>query len=134
MARIHQQAAVIPYRIRNAHVEVALVTTSDGKGWVVPKGSVDAGERPRDAAIREAEEEAGLKGVVARKPLGRYLSVKRNERRRTHVFAMRVTAVRKRWLEDHIRRRRWMRLGEARRRLHKDLQPFLPQMVAALNS
>jgi 8-oxo-dGTP pyrophosphatase MutT (NUDIX family) len=133
MARIHQQAAVIPYRIRNAHVEVALVTTSDGKRWVVPKGSVDPGERPRDAAIREADEEAGLKGIVARKPLGRYLSVKRNQRRRIHVFAMRVTAVRKRWLEDHIRRRRWMRLREAQRRLHKDLQPFLPQ-VKALNS
>ena len=131
MARIHQQAAVIPYRIRNARVEVALVTTSDGKGWIVPKGSVDAGERPRDAAIREAEEEAGLKGVVARKPLGRYLYTKRNVRRRVHVFAMRVTAVRSRWLEDHIRRRRWVRLREAQRRLQKELQAFLPQLKAA---
>ena len=59
MARVHQQAAVIPYRIRKERVEVALVTTSRGKGWIVPKGSVDDGERPRDAAIREAEEEAG---------------------------------------------------------------------------
>ena len=72
MARVHRQAAVIPYRIRKERVEVALVTTSRGKGWIVPKGSVDDGERPRDAAIREAEEEAGLLGVVARKPLGRY--------------------------------------------------------------
>ena len=32
MARVHQQAAVIPYRIRKARVEVALVTTSRGKG------------------------------------------------------------------------------------------------------
>ena len=132
MARIQQQAAVIPYRIRNARVEVALVTTADGKGWIVPKGSIDAGERPRDAAIREADEEAGLKGVVGRKPLGRYLYIKRNERRRVHVFAMRVTAVRDRWLEDHIRRRRWMRLREARRRLQKELQPFLPQVEASI--
>ena len=64
MARVHRQAAVIPYRIRKERIEVALVTTSRGKGWIVPKGSVDSGERPRDAAIREAEEEAGLLGVV----------------------------------------------------------------------
>ena len=41
MARVRQQAAVIPYRIRKERVEVALVTTSGGKGWIVPKGSVD---------------------------------------------------------------------------------------------
>ena len=57
MARV-QQAAVIPYRIRKARVEVALVTTSRGNGWIVPKGSVDEGEAPRDAARREAEEGA----------------------------------------------------------------------------
>jgi len=129
-----QQAAVIPYRIRNARVEVALVTTFDGKGWIVPKGSVDAGERPRDAAIREAEEEAGLRGVVARKPIGRYVQVKRNERRTVHVFLMRVTTVRKRWLEDHIRRRRWMRIPEARNRLQKELRQFMSPVKAALNA
>ena len=66
MARVRRQAAVIPYRIRKARLEVALVTTSKGKGWIVPKGCIDEGERARDAAIREAEEEAGLRGVVER--------------------------------------------------------------------
>jgi hypothetical protein len=27
------------------------VTTSRGKGWIVPKGSVDDGERPRDYEV-----------------------------------------------------------------------------------
>ena len=57
MARVRRQAAVIPYRIRKARLEVALVTTSKGHGWIVPKGCIDEGERARDAAIREAEEE-----------------------------------------------------------------------------
>jgi phosphohistidine phosphatase len=52
MPRVHHQAAVVPYRIRKERVEVALVTTSRGKKWIVPKGSVDEGERPRAAAIR----------------------------------------------------------------------------------
>jgi 8-oxo-dGTP pyrophosphatase MutT (NUDIX family) len=128
MARLHQQAAVIPYRIRKERIEVVLVTTSRGKGWIVPKGSVDEGERPRDAAIREAEEEAGLQGVVARKPLGRYHHVKGNGRRRVYVYLMRVTKVRERWLEDKFRRRRWMRIPDATARLREELQRFVQQL------
>ena len=59
MAGALRQAAVIPYRIRRNRIEVALVTTLSGKRWIVPKGAIDEGERPRDAASREAEEEAG---------------------------------------------------------------------------
>ena len=125
MARVHQQAAVIAYRIRKERVEVALVTTSRGKGWIVPKGSVDAGERPREAAIREAEEEAGLLGVVSRKPLGRYLRVKGNRPCRVDVYLMRVTKVRENWLEDKLRRRRWMLIPDAAECLHEELQQFV---------
>ena len=49
---VNRKAAVIPYRIRKNQVEVALVTTSRGKGWIVPKGTIASGERARDAAIR----------------------------------------------------------------------------------
>jgi len=125
MARVHQQAAVIAYRIHKERVEVALVTTSRGKGWIVPKGSVDHGERPRDAAIREAEEEAGLRGVVARKPLGRYVHAKGNGLRRVDVYLMRVTNVREHWLEDKFRRRRWMRIPNATACLRHELQQFI---------
>src|SRR5262252_2762422 len=113
MSRVHQQAAVVPYRIRKERIEVALVTTSGGKGWTVPKGSVDDGERPRDAAIREAEEEAGLRGIVARRPLGRYRHVNGHGPCRVEVYLMRVTNVLEHWLEDKLRRRRWMRIPDA---------------------
>jgi 8-oxo-dGTP pyrophosphatase MutT (NUDIX family) len=125
MAQTRRQAAVIPYRIRKARVEVALVTTSNGKRWIVPKGSIDAGERPRDTAIREAEEEAGLRGIVARTPIGRYRHVNDGDRYRVEVFLMRVTTVRERWLEHKIRRRRWMGVGEAAVRVRTELQQFV---------
>ena len=89
MARADRQAAVIPYRIRKDRVEVALVTTFRGKRWILPKGWVDEGELPRQAAIREAEEEAGLLGVVARKPLGRYQHMNGDSPCRVDVYAMR---------------------------------------------
>ncbi len=129
MAQVHQQAAVIPYRIRKDRLEVALVTTSTGRRWIVPKGSIDRGERARDAAIREAEEEAGLRGVVAQKPLGRYHQVSRDRPCRVEVYLMRVTRVLERWLEDELRERRWMRIPDAEACLHDDLKPFLHQLA-----
>jgi phosphohistidine phosphatase len=132
MARVHRQAAVIPYRIRKERIEVALVTTSTGKGWIVPKGSVDAGERPRDAAIREAEEEAGLRGIVVRKPVGRYHHTKGNCLRRVDVYAMRVTKVLEHWLEEGVRRRRWMRIPDAMDCLQEELQPLVHRLEAAV--
>jgi 8-oxo-dGTP pyrophosphatase MutT (NUDIX family) len=134
MARVHRQAAVIPYRIRRARVEVALVTTSKGRGWIVPKGSLDEGEGPRDAAIREAEEEAGLRGVVPRKPLGRYHHLKRKRRRLVDVYLMRVTSVRQQWLEDDVRRRRWMRIADAAACLREELQRFIRHLEAERRS
>ena len=134
MARVRRQAAAIPYRIRKRRLEVALVTTSRGKGWIVPKGSVDDGERPRQAAIREAEEEAGILGVVARKPLGRYRHVNGNGSCRVDVYLMRVTDVREHWLEDNVRQRRWMRIREAAACLRKELRQFVHAVEDAVGT
>jgi phosphohistidine phosphatase len=134
MARLHRQAAVVPYRIRKERVEVALVTTSGGKRWIVPKGTVDDGERPRDAAIREAEEEAGLRGVVARKPLGRYFHVTGNGPCQVDVYLMRVTAALDHWLEDRLRRRRWMPLPDAAACLPGELQRFVHGIKRVVDS
>ena len=125
MERLHRQAAVIPYRIRKARVEVALITRSSGRGWIVPKGSVDQGEQPREAAIREAEEEAGLLGVVARRPIGHYRHLNGNGLCRVDVFPMRVTDVLDHWLEDDLRRRRWMRIVDAAACLRAELRQFV---------
>ena len=132
----HLKAAVIPYRIRKKRVEVALVTTSGGKGWIVPKGSVDRGEEVRDAAIREAEEEAGLLGVLSRKPLGRYLHVNRDGSCHVDVYMMRVTEELDHWMEDRLRRRRWMAVPDAAGHLRKELRQFVHavERIAELRS
>jgi phosphohistidine phosphatase len=129
---VTRQAAVIPYRIRKDRVEVALVTTIRGKRWIVPKGSVDEGELPRDAAIREAEEEAGLRGVVARKPLGSYRYANGDDRFRVEVYAMRVTAVLDHWLEAKFRRRRWVSIPDAAECLREELRRFIDTLESAV--
>jgi 8-oxo-dGTP pyrophosphatase MutT (NUDIX family) len=41
-------------------VEVALIATNQGRRWQLPKGRLEPGEVPVDAAIREVKEETGL--------------------------------------------------------------------------
>lgn len=134
MARVTRQAAVVPYRIRKERVEVALVTRSSGSGWILPKGSLDEGERSREAAIREAEEEAGLLGVLAPQPLGRYSYVNGYGECEVDVYLMQVTDVLESWPEERIRRRRWMRLSEAEACLREELRQFIRAVEAALGS
>lgn len=111
-----EQAAVVPFRVRSGSVEVALITTADRKRWILPKGWVDEGEDPLDAALREAEEEAGLLGRVVGDVLHRYEYAKSETRRAVAVFLMKVTDELESWPEDH-RRRRWVPLDEAHERL-----------------
>jgi len=125
MAPLYRQAAVIPFRIRDERVEIALVTTLSGKRWVVPKGSLDEGEQSRDAAIRETEEEAGLIGDLEPRSLGRYHFTRSNERYVVEVYVMRVTMVLDHWLEAGLRRRRWIAIDKAAALVGTELQPFV---------
>jgi len=52
---------------RDLDASVALIGRIDRKGrllWSLPKGHVEAGETHEDAAVREVEEETGIKGRV----------------------------------------------------------------------
>ena len=45
-------------------VQVALIATAGGRRWQLPKGMLEPGEEAVQAAIREVEEETGLRTVV----------------------------------------------------------------------
>ena len=49
-----------------------LVTSRDTGRWVLPKGNLMASLPPHRAAAQEAEEEAGVRGTVGKKPIGTY--------------------------------------------------------------
>ena len=57
------------------------------------KGFPHRGESGGDAAVREAEEEAGLIGELTREPIGRYCYSKQVEHYEVDVYVMRVTIV-----------------------------------------
>ena len=48
-------------RLENGVVEIALIATRNGTRWQLPKGSREAGETTLETAVREVEEEVGLR-------------------------------------------------------------------------
>ncbi len=66
--RSKKSAGILLYRLVNETTEVLLVhpggpfwSKKDLGAWSIPKGEFDEDENPLDAAIREMEEETGLK-------------------------------------------------------------------------
>ena len=46
--------------------EIALISVGKPARWQLPKGIIDKGERPEDAAVREVREEAGIDARIER--------------------------------------------------------------------
>lgn len=44
--------------------EVLLIATAGGRRWQLPKGHLEAGEVPAQAAVREVREETGVTGTI----------------------------------------------------------------------
>ena len=59
------QAGAVVFRTDGGSVLILLVRSRKNPGvWVFPKGHLEAGESHADAALREAEEEAGILGTL----------------------------------------------------------------------
>ena len=134
MPRVYRQAAVIPYRVHEERVEIALVTSQSGKRWVMPKGSLDDGEDAIDAAVRETEEEAGLIGELVQRPIGRYRYTKQNDWYHVEVYLMRVTVVLDSWVEAEYRHRRFMPVEHALTLLQPVLQGFVHEAARLIRA
>lgn len=93
--------------------EVLLVTSSRVPDlWIVPGGGLEPNEEPGAAAIREAMEEAGVRGS-----LGRCVGMFENSERkhRTSVYVLIVTEELEEWEDSKSigRKRKWFSLEEA---------------------
>lgn len=54
-------AGGLVYRIQEEGIEVVICGTRTPQTWRLPKGMIEAGERLEETALREVEEETGLK-------------------------------------------------------------------------
>ena len=116
-----EQAAALGLREEiDGSRQVLLVTSLDTGRWVLPKGWIERGETARDAARREAAEEAGLSGTLDREPLGCFSYLKLRPRRgdancQVAVYVLRDVIENPSWPEKQHRRRAWFSLEDAAR-------------------
>ena len=107
-----RQFAALCWRRNGKDVEVLLVTSSHGR-WILPKGWPIEGKTPREAALIEAWEEAGVKkGKIARDPVGSYRSTKITDDGEevpclVDVYRVEVTKIVGDYPEANRRNRRW---------------------------
>ncbi len=130
---MYRQSAVVPYRAGADGLELLLITSRKGTRWVLPKGVVEPGMSPAESAAKEAEEEAGVRGVVDPTPLGTYRYNKWGGTCTVEVFAMGVIQEMSEWPESAIRQRAWLPPEEARDRVREaGLKDILEDLTARL--
>ncbi len=110
-----RQAAALP--VRNGRI--CLVTSSNGKRWVLPKGLIEPGQTAGETALQEAWEEAGLVGSLQAEPLGSFLYEKWCGVCHVTVFAMDVSEMAQHWPERTFRQRVWVTPAGAMSRIEE---------------
>jgi 8-oxo-dGTP pyrophosphatase MutT (NUDIX family) len=124
------QYGVLPYRMGDERAEVMLLTSRGTGRWVIPKGWPMACRKPRDVAIIEARQEAGIWGIVGRRPIGSFSYAKTmnsGEDRLCEcvVYLMLVTNQSPTWREQAQRRRAWFPRDIAAEVVHEGALAFI---------
>ena len=151
MAAPHS-AGILLFR-KIGDVEVLLIKpggpfwrNKDVGAWMIPKGAVEPGETPADAALREFEEETGTKLTSSPFPLA---SIRQAGGKRVEAFALEgdldAAAVvsnefeleypprsGKRELFPEVAEARWMSLAEAKRMMLPSQLPLLDALEEEL--
>ena len=106
----YTHAGGVVYRTNGGTIEYLLVPATSSPGeWVFPKGHIEAGETPEQAAVREVAEEAGVEGEIESA-----LGAIDLPRGRSQMFLMRYTGPSRNAAE---RQRLWLRYEEALRKV-----------------
>lgn len=127
------QFAALCYRRarKDGRLEILLLTSRDTGRWVIPKGW-PMGVRPaHEVAATEAFEEAGVKGIVEREPLGTFGYGKAMPEGlvlpcEVQVHALEVTGSVEDYKERGERRLEWVSPGEAEARV---AEPGLKKLI-----
>lgn len=146
-------AGVLLFRQQEEQIEVLLIRPGgpywrkkDAGAWMIPKGAVEPGEAPAEAALREFEEETGTRLEAVPFPLG---TVRQSGGKIVQAFAVEgdldATAIRsnqfelewpprsgRRELFPEVEEGRWMTLAEARKMMLPSQLPLLDALEAKL--
>src|SRR5579863_1924497 len=110
---------------------IAVVRLRKRNEWVLPKGKLDDGETPRDAAEREVVEETGH-DVSVRDFLGTLVHESGGRCKVVHYWRMEASALPSRTLMDDVRAVDWLPLEAAIERLSRAYERAFLEHVGPL--
>jgi predicted NUDIX family NTP pyrophosphohydrolase len=146
-------AGILLFRERDGKTEVLLIKpggpfwrNKDTGAWMIPKGGVESGEAPAEAALREFEEETGTRLTEIPFPLAR---IRQAGGKWVEAFALEGDLDPERVLSNHfevewpprsgrrerfpeVEQARWMPLAEARAMMLASQLPLLDALEAKL--
>lgn len=107
---------VIPFQIIKKRPSILFVSSLKRGRWVLPKGNLKKGESRKKGCLREAFEEAGVKGKILKHfPMTFIMQSSDHPNGQTPVvyYPMLVQNIAEQWPEDDQRKRQWMPLDDA---------------------
>jgi 8-oxo-dGTP pyrophosphatase MutT (NUDIX family) len=111
------QVAALPYKVAGGQVHVLLLTSRETRRPVIPKGWPMKALANRDAAAKEAYEEAGLRGHIGKTAIGFYHYWKRRADHfdliRVDVYPLHVRKQCRKWPEKGQRISSWLPADDA---------------------
>jgi 8-oxo-dGTP pyrophosphatase MutT (NUDIX family) len=129
------QYGALPYRLSNGtRAEFMLVTSRETRRWIIPKGWPKKGQSPHQLAAREAFEEAGVRGSIAKRSVGSF-SYKKGLKEggmvecEVRVFPLKVKRQSKEWPEKNERKVKWLPAAKA---AEKVKEPMLSKLIRRL--
>jgi len=132
--KIIQQAGVIPF-VFDKELKVMIITSKAFPDrWVLPKGHIEEGHSPQATAVREAFEEAGIRGVVSELPVGAYDYQKFGRSYHVLVYMLKITETLDKWPEQSFRKRQLLPLEHVLKNLRDaNVMEIVKTAGAALN-
>ena len=110
-------------------IQVCLIRKGNNP-WSIPKGLIEHGDTQRATAVREAWEEAGIRGRLVGRSIGRYQYDKWGDTLTVAVYLMKVRSSQRRWPESDVRRRQWMAPARASAALRRHPARAAPEADA----
>lgn len=133
-AYYYSQSAALPYRIIENDLEILLISSSGNNHWGIPKGIIEPGYSAHDSAAIEAEEEAGITGIISQQMLGYYDHEKWGGICTILVYPLAVEHVSDEidWEESH-RQRQWVPVKQASTQVkHTALRQLILKFAALI--
>lgn len=126
------QVGALVYRLHKGAVEFLLITSRGTGRWIIPKGWPIPGRTLSQAALQEAYEEAGVRGIAETISIGSYQYTKtdmpngENGNFTVDVFAVLYSHQEKKWPERGQRIFEWVSPNEAANRV---VEPQLKKLL-----